>query len=432
MAQNLKQKSPLFLVIVLCSLVYFMGVNEVPFHPDESTQIFMSRDVELLFTRPSLLPYDRDNPDEIRQRYRLLDPPLSRWFIGSANLIFGISSLPADWDWGKTWEENTRLGALPSPYALWISRLAVCFVFPLLLYFSYKIGELLADRTTGWLNLILTAINGLILLHTRRAMAESLLVFFLTLSLYLFVKKKRPVWLIAFPITLAFNAKYSAAPLVLVGFIYCLMNPLNKTFPLRQRLKTIMLYSTIFVLTTFLLNPVLWSSPLDAVRAAAIERQNLMAAQTAAIGGFNPSQTPQTIAERLLALIAQLYIAPPAVADVGNYLKATELSAQIYFSRPWHNLTNGFFKGGFFLSLTIIGLFWMIRRNWRLLLDFSNPSALFLTAFIFQFAGIIAGIPLAFQRYYLPLLPYITFFIAYAVSRGIDLSKNTVKPSVQT
>jgi len=428
MIQNLKKKAFLFVVIFLFSLLYFIGIREVPFHPDESTQIFMSRDVELFFSQPSSLSYNPNNSEDLRQRYRLLDPPVSRWFIGMFGLIFKVPPLPADWDWGKSWEENVQSGALPPPSTLLISRLAVSFIFPLLLYFAYKTGEVLADKKTAWLNLVFTALNALILLHTRRAMAESLLAFFSCLSLYLLVSGKKPVWLLAVPIALAFNAKYSTAPLVLAGWINCLMSSSNS--PFHHRLKPVLLYSIIFILTTFLLNPVLWSSPLDALKAAAEERQNLLAAQTTAIGSFNPSQTPQTVPERLLALIAQIYIAPPAVADVGNYLSATELPAQIYFSRPWNNLTNGFFKGGFFLSLTIIGLFWMIRRHWSSIWKFSNPATLFLLTFIVQFAGIIGGIPLAFQRYYLPLMPYITFFIGYAISQGIDLGKNTIKRSV--
>ncbi|GIV66558.1 MAG: hypothetical protein KatS3mg047_0951 [Bellilinea sp.] len=426
-----RQRSFLLFVIFLFSVVYFVGISEVPFHPDESTQIFMSRDVQIFFSQPLSLAYDDEKSEDLRQRYRLLDPPLSRWFIGLTSIVFNVPPLSADWDWSKTWDENARTGALPSPYTLLVSRLAVSFVFPFLLYTVYKTGETLAGRTTAWINLILTANNALILLHTRRAMAESLLMLFTCLSIYFLVNRAKPSWLLAIPITLAFNAKYSTAPLVFVGMIYCLMNTSNQPPSFLLRLKSALLYLTIFFLLTFFLNPVLWSSPLDALKAAVIERHNLLTAQSAAIGGFNPSQTPQTLSGRMLALIAQLFIAPPAVADVGNYLAATELPTQIYFSRPWHNLTNGFFVGGFFLSLSIIGLFWMVRHNWRMLLNFSNPPTLLLMAFIGQFAGIIGGIPLAFQRYYLPLLPYITLFIGYAISQGIYLSKNATTRDTQ-
>ncbi len=430
MIQKVKQKGYLFTVIFLCSLIYFIGVQEVPFHPDESTQIFMSQDIELLFSQPSLLTFNQDNPQDLRQKYRLLDPPLSRWFIGFAHMIFGVTSLPNDWDWSKTWEENYLNGALPTPFTLWISRLAVSFVFPFLLYYAYKTGETLADKTTGWLNLLLTAFNALILLHTRRAMAESLLIFFTFLSLYLLVTKIKPAWLLAFPISLAFNAKYSTAPLVLMGLIYCLKSASNSYPSFRQRLKTALLYSIIIISITFLLNPVLWTSPVDALKAAAIERQQLLAAQTAAIGEFNPAQTPQTIPDRLLALIAQVFIAPPAIADVGNYLAATEIQTQIYFSHPWHNLTNGFLRGGFFFSLSLIGLISMIQTSLREKSGFSSSKVVYLATFFLQFSGIISGIPLAFQRYYIPLLPFFITFTSYAISIAISIGRNSVKRGV--
>lgn len=427
MKKSLLGKLLLPSIIFLLSLVYFTGVMDVPFHPDESTQIFMSEDVNLFLTRPSQLAYDPENSENLCQKYRLLDPPLSRWFIGTARIITQTPPLQSDWDWSKSWQENVQAGALPDYKTLFISRIAVCFVFPLLLYVAYKTGETLRDRTTGWLTLALTAFNALVLLHTRRAMSESLLLFFTWFSIFLMVQKKKPAWLLAIPVALAFNAKYSTAPLILAGALYCLISCSHTPNPLRQRLATTGLYLSLIVLITFLLNPVLWSSPLEALQAAVIERQTLLTAQMTAIGGFNPSQAPHTLGGRLLAMLAQIFIAPPAVADVGNYLAATELQTKIYFSRPWNNLTNGFVRGGFFFSLSLIGMIWMIRETLRSKGDLTNPRNLFLIAFLFQFSGIIISIPLSFQRYYLPLLPYVITFIAYAVSAGFHIGINPVK-----
>ena len=46
------QKNTLALVIVLILLtvLYMSTIADVPFHPDESTYIFMSDDLEILFT----------------------------------------------------------------------------------------------------------------------------------------------------------------------------------------------------------------------------------------------------------------------------------------------------------------------------------------------------------------------------------------------
>lgn len=427
MNKNFQTNAPLIFVIFLFSLLYFSGIREVPFHPDESTQIFMSRDVQIFFSQPSLLFYNPDHPENLRQRYRLIDPPLSRWFIGSAQLIFSLPPLPSDWDWARTWEENLQKGASPSKDNLFISRLSVSFVFPLLLFLAFRTGERIGGKSTAWLNLIFTATNALILLHTRRAMAESLLLFFSSLSIYLLIKEKKPAWLIAIPVALAFNAKYSAAPLFLAGLIGCLLIPTKLRVPIRQILKSVVLYSIIFVLITLFLNPVLWSNPFEAFKVAVKERQDLLSAQTAAIGAYNPAQTPHTIPTRLLALIAQVFIAPPAIADVSNYLAETEIQTEIYLSRPWNNLTNGFFIGGFFFALSLIGLIWMIREAWRTRQELINPVVLLLIAFALQLAGIVTGIPLSFQRYYIPLLPFLTIFMSFAFTSGIHLSVNSAK-----
>lgn len=427
MRNNFQTNAPLIFIIFLFSILYFSGIREVPFHPDESTQIFMSRDVQIFFSQPSLLFYNPAEIENVRQRYRLLDPPLSRWFIGIAQWIFTLPPLQSDWDWAKTWQENYEMGALPANDNLFISRFSVSFVFPLLLYVAYRTGERIGGKSTAWLNLIFTATNSLILLHTRRAMAESLLLFFASLSIYLLIKQKQYAWLIAIPVALAFNAKYSAAPLFLAGLICSLLTSTKRRISIRQTLKSVALYSIIFVSITLLLNPVLWSNPFEAIKAAVTERQSLLFAQTQTIGGYNPAQTPQTIPARLLALTAQVFIAPPAIADIGNYLAATEMQTKIYFSRPWNNLTNGFFIGGFFFALSLIGLIWMIRDAWHSRQELVNPVILLLIAFVLQLAGIVTGLPLSFQRYYIPLIPFLTLFMAFAVTSGIHLSVNSAK-----
>lgn len=423
MSRKIKNQIPLLITITFLSIFYFMGVGEVPFHPDESTQIFMGRDIELLFSQPSAVKFNPEDADNLRQKYRLLDPPLSRWFIGSAQILFKLPPLENDWDWSKSWDDNIRNGALPSAEMLIIARLAVCFVFPATLYLSYQIGQSLGGKPTAWLNLFLTALNALVLLHTRRAMAESLLIFFYCMTLYWAVKPQKPTWLIALPAALAFNAKYSAVSLFLTGTIFCFFYP-PKHPNKANILKSLLFYALLCILITFLLNPVLWNSPLKAVKAAALERQTLLEAQTKAIGSYNPAQTPSTLSGRLLAVVAQVYIAPPAVADVGNYLTATQPQSSIYFSRPWNDLTSGFFRGGFLLALSLIGLILMIRHQFSTSVKLPNPQFLFILAFLFQIAAILIGIPLSFQRYYLPLLPYITIFIAYAVEAGLRSGLN--------
>ncbi len=411
----------LLFVIMLFSLIYFTGIAEVPFHPDESSQIFMSSDLEMLTTQPDALTWKAENSLDIRQRYRLLDAPLTRWMIAIGRQLAGEPPIQSDWDWSQDWQTNLNNGALPSPRLLAVARFSVAFVFPLVLWLSFKIGERLAGKRAGWLNLILTATNGLVLLHTRRSMAESLLFFGFVLFLFLLLSLDKRLWLISIPAALAFNAKYSAAPLVIVGVIPILLVWVRRPLRPKQSLTDLGLYLALFIAITLALNPVLWSSPRNALKSAAEERSRLLSAQTAMIGSINPALAPDTLAEKSVALIAQLYLTQSAIADVGNYRAQTGEAQRLYFSRPWNNLYQGVVSGGFLLALTLIGLLWMVVHLIRRTSSAPRPVIFFLITFLAQMAGILASIPLSFQRYYLPLVPFVTVLIAYGIHTGLEL-----------
>jgi hypothetical protein len=160
-------------LLVASSLFYFWGLKAVPFHPDEGTQLFMSADFEALLTRPLTLVWQPGEDGDLRQRYRLLDAPLTRYLIGAGRMATGQPALVMDWDWSLGWKENSMAGAVPTPSQLDAARFAVASLFPLTLLFTYLTGKALVGGPAGLLAALLTATNALILLHTRRAMAES-------------------------------------------------------------------------------------------------------------------------------------------------------------------------------------------------------------------------------------------------------------------
>lgn len=409
------------LVIFTFSLVYFTGIKEVPFHPDESSQIFMSGDLELLLTQPNSLLWKPENHLDTRQRYRLLDAPLTRWMIAAGRQLAAQPPLNADWNWSEDWQFNQNSGALPSSGLLETARLSVAFVFPLVLWLCFKIGEQLAGKRTGWLNLVMTATNGLVLLHTRRSMAESMLFLGVVLSLYLILSLDKRLWLLSVPVALAFNAKFSAAPLFFIGLIPILSPIFHRPTRIKQPLIDLVVYTTLFFAITLALNPVLWSNPLNALRAAVEERARLVSAQTAMVATINPALAPDTLTEKGITLLAQLYLTQPSVADVGNYRAQTSEAEGIYFSHPWSNLYQGILSGGFLLALTLIGLLWMVVHLIRRTSKAPRRVLLFLIAFLAQLTAILVSVPLSFQRYYLPLVPFITVLIAYGINTGLEL-----------
>ena len=155
MGMNKKKLLPLLTagIILLICVPYWAGTLGVPFHPDESAQLYMSADVELLFENPTDLFWTPAETGGLREQYRLLDAPLTRTLIGLGRVLTNTAALPADWVWAASWEENTGNGALPDRRLLAMGRLSVAWLFPLTLWFSYEAGKILGGKRLGWLAL---------------------------------------------------------------------------------------------------------------------------------------------------------------------------------------------------------------------------------------------------------------------------------------
>lgn len=167
MRNTLKSHWIFILLLLTLSVFYFWGLSKVPFHPDESTQLYMSADFEKLITNPLAMAWEDTEPVSSISRYRLLDAPLTRYLLGIGRTVFSLPSLPSDWDWSASWEENQRNGALPNDRMLLLGRLIIASLFPLGLILLYRIGIAMDGRWLGIFTVLLFSSNALILLHTR-------------------------------------------------------------------------------------------------------------------------------------------------------------------------------------------------------------------------------------------------------------------------
>ncbi len=407
-----KKNWTFLLFALVVSAAYLLGVAQVPFHPDESTQIYMSGDLELFFQNPAALFVMPHPTDPLRQHYRLLDAPLARVLIGIGRQVAGLPALQTDWDWSKSWEQNRQAGALPDARLLWVSRLSVALLFPFSLALFFATARSLGGTPLAWLSSILFAGNALVLLHTRRAMAEGPLLFAGILSLWSLMRLRKNIWLLAIPVALSFGAKQTALGLVLVG-LAAVFWPSGRS--LRRRLIDALLFGLVFATITLLLNPFLWGSPLQTAQTAFMARADLLGRQVSFIGAANPGQVLDTWPERVVSMIAQLFIAPPAFADVGNYLQQTQASEVAYLANPLNNLLRGFTGGGALMLLAAYGSIVALLD-----LDHARPEprrklGLLLIATLVQFLSLLALIPLPFQRYYLPMVPFVCLWSGYAL-----------------
>lgn len=414
------------LLLLLISAFYLSGVSQVPFHPDESTFLYMSAEYDRLISHPTRMAWDSSAELTPILRYRMIDAPLTRYMLGLGFSIFNLEPPQADWDWSASWEENQAAGALPNPGLLLAGRLLVASLFPLSLVLLYLIGLKLDGRLLGILAVILLSTHPLILLHTRRAMAEGPLLFTLLLALYALLSADRFPFLAGLAFGLALNAKQSAGLLLPAGLAAASWITFPVPHRLRKILANLLLFSLGFGLLTLMLNPFLWLSPVKAVQAAVSLRQDLVSRQVADFEGIAPSQVLESPTQRVAVALAQLYIAPPVFSEAGNYTQFTNPAEAEYSAPAVNNLGRGPLVAGIIMGFTLIGLAGFSRRLIFGTFSVRRQAALLLLAFALTSIGIILLVPLAWQRYYVPLILFIAIFAGMGFTLGIKTSRGLV------
>jgi hypothetical protein len=425
------QTSILWLLIIIIgfSAYYWSSISLVPFHPDEATQIYMSADIQRFFINPFDLAWQADQKPDAVMRYRLLDAPLTRDLIGISLAVQGLQPIPVDWDWTKTWNLNEQAGALPSAQILNISRWAVAVFFPFTLFFGFLTFQKFGGKLSGWVGFFLLVSNALVWLHTRRAMAESVLLFTAFVSVWSLLKARQRVYLTAIPLAFAINSKQSLLPFALVGLILCFFPPADEKKRVRWVLKQSVLFLFLLSGISLLLNPFLWKDPFHALMAAINERTIFSNQQIAAFSYFNKLILPQNGIDVLSNLIIQLFFTTPAVADVGNYIAQTQAATQIYFTNNLMNLFRDLVGGSIFLGLTILGIVFSIIKIKQADLDLCRRMLILNFAGLFVLIFQLLWVPLPFQRYVFPLLPFVFTWQAIALNDLVKIVFNQIKQS---
>jgi len=411
---HLADLAALLLALILTGF-YFSGIQSVPFHPDESTTIFMSGDVELFFQNPSQLYWSPEKSQDVRQIYRLLDAPLARWMIGIGRAFVNLPATPMDWNWSKTWTENEDSGALPNTDLLITARSSFAWLFPLSLIFIYLCGKKLGGALSGLTALLLLAGNALVLLHTRRAMAEPVLLFTVILALWSMFSLQKRLWLLAIPVALAFCAKQTGVAMILAGFVILIVGGLKLSRGLLIR--NIAIFFGLAGLVTVILNPFIWSDPFSAVRAAFEARQDLFQRQVAEIGQAIPGEVLQTTPERALGLVANLFYTPLQFAETGNYLSQLQPEEANYLANPAQSLMRSPVGGSIFLFMSLAGFCIGLAAVWKRYSFLRRNLAILILVTVLFALVIILAFPFSFQRYSIPMVPLSILWIAYFIDR---------------
>jgi hypothetical protein len=173
-------------------------------------------------------------------------------------------------------------------------------------------------------------------------------------------------------------------------------------------------------LALYILYPAFWVRPLAGVQAAVAERQAQVAANAEAWGAAAPGSVQRAPGERVLAGLVQLYLAPPAFAELPNYAAETRAAEARYLASPWlGGLRFGFAFGIGWLVLTVLGL---ALGGYRVVTGAGvNPAQRRVLAIALVWAvaslGGMATLALAWQRYSLSTLPAACLWAAYGLTK---------------
>jgi 4-amino-4-deoxy-L-arabinose transferase-like glycosyltransferase len=415
----------LYLVFLLATL------SSVPFHPDESTYIFMSRDLDrILAAGPLSICWTAGDESDPLQVERERDCPLARYAIGLSRLTGGLPATISNWNWSADWEQNLGQGAVPSEGLLLAARIPQALLLFLAVLLMARIGGWLGGEAGAVSAAVLLALNSQILLHARRAMSEAGLLFGMVLVIAVVLEQKESAGKILrgvlFPIgvgvalALAASAKYSgllmALPALSGMFLGFREDSLRRT--LLRGLARSGVMALGFLLVFLALNPVYWCNPLATLLAVIAQRQSLLAAQVNALRTAAPGLVLDSFPLRLLAVPYQLFIAPLAFWDVPNYAQITADSQQAYLSNPLDTLTSGGILPLLWCVLSLGGLALALGRGARRGGD--GRLRILIVWFLSVFGGIVFGVPILWQRYYLPLIPVCAALSAVAIAALVN------------
>ncbi len=175
-------------VLWIAALMIYViaGAAITPFHGDESTQVYMSRDYAYQFIQRdlNLVTFHEPPLSAQEQDLRLLNGTINKYLIGLAWHLggFTLTDLNEQWDWGGSWEYNQSSNHAPSPALLTVARLPSAIFLALGVPVMFALGWLTGGAWAAFAASLLYALHPALLINGRRAMMEGSLTFFSLLT----------------------------------------------------------------------------------------------------------------------------------------------------------------------------------------------------------------------------------------------------------
>lgn len=410
------------LVFLALSALMLTGLASIPFHPDETSWLVQSRDLEGFATDPLSLAWRSDTPVDPDMSYRLLNAPLAKYILAAARVVTGVppQAVEQDWAWSADWLANVNAGAIPDDSVLWAARFASSLLTLGACAALYAAGNRMGVRWTGLVSAVLLATNGLALLHGRRSMAEGALLLGVSLVVVGILWADRYPWLAGLMMGLALCAKQSTLPLMPIGALAVLWVGGPSPSSLGGAAKRLAFYIAALVLTWIVFNPVVWVEPVGALQAMISERAALLQAQRLTFASQGSSLVIDSAIDRWVGLLAATFFAPPQASESANYAAMLAADQAAYMASIWRGMPRGLVAGGLSFVLTLLGIALGLAGAVRAEANFRRELVLLLLLTAAQVAGLVAAVPLAFQRYYMPVVPLVSLWMGYAVAAGVQ------------
>ena len=396
-------------LIILAAAFVTLGAEHVPFHGDESTIIWLSKDYAFFRDGEFEEMYYEPPPHRTTEQHlRILNGTLTRLIYGAVWDGMGLEAedVNEQWVWGQDYQSNLAEGHVPSERLLYAERLASASMTLLAGVFLMGAARLVARHMwfspwgvtlSGWVALAVYATHPAILLNGRRAMFEGAHLLGVAalgwLVIWMLARNKRK-WphyallgiLTGIILTIKFSVAFTVA-LLFGGLILLIV--LDRRF---NELLKIGLATLIALLIFFGLSPLWWSAPLDMPSVVVDERRDLLELQASLYGQFNgPGDRLSTLFDEMVAPEPQYFEVPewgivyPSVYDeIDRYDSWSGLDDNILMRIARYLLLGG----------GVALLIYTERWRMALLLGLWLVGILVIT---------LVTVPLGWQRYYLPV-----------------------------
>jgi 4-amino-4-deoxy-L-arabinose transferase-like glycosyltransferase len=414
-------------VYVSILILYMLaGMMVTPFHGDEPAIIHMTKDYYRMFHRWDIASqFYSDTFTEMEaqdaQGYRLENGVITKYTVGIMLSALGVpyEDLNYPWFWDGDWQYNIDLQHMPKPVVFFASRYTSMLLTMISVAIMFVIGKWLGGRLTAYIATFIYATMPAVLIFGRRGMFEgaTLLATTLLIMVGLYVARRiqrdssAPIraWVIlgvtaGFALASKHNLMFVIVPLFVALPIFAFLRRRDVMRMVRDGAVA----GVVAVAMFLLLNPTWWNAPLKAPGTVIFLRTRLLSVQIPSGAAYNGVTDQLGGLIRLPASKAQYYEITKGWSEwLVEPIRVYE--ATIFTGIPWDVI------GIVVYPLLFIGLIAAVATR-------RGPPIVFVVVALFVAAAHFAFIPMAWQRYYLPL----TVIWAIAISLGIEACRQLV------